>query len=61
MYLHPNRFGFDGETMDWMRYHPKGRVKVLLREPEACAECGKIYLSLYPLRNCSEHEGLDAV
>lgn len=35
--------------------------RVLLREPEACAECNKVYLSLYPLRSCSDHDGLEKI
>jgi hypothetical protein len=37
------------------------KVKVLLREPEACRECGTKYLSLYPIKECLEHEGLDEI
>ena len=33
--------------------------KVLLREAETCPMCGKVYLSLYPLRLCGDHEGLE--
>ncbi|MEK6792055.1 MAG: hypothetical protein AABY45_10195 [Deltaproteobacteria bacterium] len=33
--------------------------RVLLREPERCSVCNKVFLSLYPLRSCVEHEGLD--
>ncbi len=33
--------------------------KVLLREPEMCAECRGVFLSLYPIRHCDDHEGLD--
>ncbi len=33
--------------------------KVLLREPETCAECRGVFLSLYALRCCDDHEGLD--
>jgi hypothetical protein len=35
------------------------RRKVLLREPERCQECNGVYLSLYPLRECADHEGLE--
>jgi len=38
-----------------------GRSRVLLREPEMCAECGKVYVSLYQINSCSEHDGLDRV
>lgn len=33
--------------------------RVLLREPERCAECNRVYLSLYPLKSCADHQGLD--
>ncbi len=38
-----------------------GRTKVLLHEPEVCRECGRVFQSLYPLRCCKDHEGLDSV
>ncbi len=38
-----------------------GKNRVLLREPERCLECAKVYISLYPLKSCLEHEGLDEV
>jgi len=50
-----------GEITDWLRYHPGGKVKVLLREPEVCRGCAKTYLSLYPLRGCPDHDGLDGI
>lgn len=34
-------------------------MKVLLREPEKCGQCNKVYLSLYPLRVCEDHAGLE--
>ncbi len=37
----------------------KGRRGVLLREPERCPECNKVYLSLYALGECADHDGLD--
>ncbi|MBI5562745.1 MAG: hypothetical protein HY894_07855 [Deltaproteobacteria bacterium] len=36
-----------------------GRGRVLLREPERCPECNRVYLGLYPLKRCDDHEGLD--
>ncbi len=36
-----------------------GRRGVLLREPERCPECNKVYLSLYALGECVDHDGLD--
>ncbi len=35
--------------------------RVLLREPERCAECNKVFISLYPLRACADHEGLEEI
>ena len=34
---------------------------VLLREVEYCRECGGSFLSLYPIKNCDEHEEEDRV
>jgi hypothetical protein len=48
-----------GEAEDWLKYHPKGREKVLLREVEICRVCAKKFLSLYPLKSCADHSGLD--
>lgn len=31
--------------------------RVLLREPELCPECGRVFLSLYTIRRCEEHIG----
>ncbi len=33
--------------------------RVLLREPEMCPECGMVYISLYALKQCADHYGLD--
>ena len=41
--------------------HTAARTKVLLHEPEVCRECGEVFQSLYPLRCCKDHEGLDRV
>lgn len=38
-----------------------GRSRVLLREPERCAGCNRVFLGLYPIRTCAEHEGLDEI
>ncbi|MCR4286676.1 MAG: hypothetical protein NUW09_01550 [Deltaproteobacteria bacterium] len=35
------------------------RSKVLLREPERCRECGDVYVSLYSLRQCVDHDSTD--
>ncbi|MBI5560567.1 MAG: hypothetical protein HY883_04775 [Deltaproteobacteria bacterium] len=59
MDFHASRFDRTGELMDWLRHYPRGREKVLLREPEVCRECTRTYLSLYPLRVCSDHDGLE--
>ncbi len=44
---------------DWSRFGSPGRERVLLRGPEVCAECGATFISLYPLKFCSDHDGLD--
>lgn len=35
------------------------KTRVLLREPEVCQGCGRIFISLYPLKACVDHEGLE--
>ena len=40
---------------------PKITNKVLFREAETCGICGGVYLSLYPLRMCGDHEGLERI
>lgn len=50
------------KSADFGKWTGGGRGRrVLLREPERCAECNRVYISLYPLRRCEEHEGLDEV
>lgn len=44
----------------WGGYR-SGRGKVLLREPEMCKECGRVFISLYALKGCEDHEGLEEV
>ncbi len=41
-------------------YSPPGS-KVLLHESENCMECSKSFLSLYPLKCCRDHDGLDSI
>lgn len=36
-------------------------VKLLLREPERCSKCGGVFLSIYPLKECNEHEALEEI
>jgi len=52
---------FTGERDDWFNYNQRGKNKVLLREPERCWECGRVYISLYPLKLCSDHDGLEEI
>ena len=47
--------------INWMRYYPKRKEGMLPHDAETCCECGKVYLSLYPLRMCGDHEGLELV
>jgi hypothetical protein len=44
---------------DWTMFRPGRGSRVLLREPERCPECNRVFISLYPLRVCEDHEGLD--
>lgn len=39
---------------------PSGH-RVLLREPEVCAECNKVFVSLYAIRSCADHQGLEEI
>lgn len=53
-----------GEGQSGAGYDPIGtpyvsKNRILLREPESCRECGKVFLSLYILKSCTDHEGLD--
>ena len=38
-----------------------GGSKVLLHEAETCLECKKKFLSLYPLKSCLSHEGIEEI
>lgn len=40
---------------------PSASRRVLLREPEVCAECNRVFVSLYAIRSCADHEGLDEI
>lgn len=42
-------------------FNGRGNTRVLLREPERCLECGKVFISLYALKSCKDHEGLDRI
>ena len=33
--------------------------RVLLREPEVCRMCGLVFLSMYTLKSCVDHQGLE--
>lgn len=37
------------------------RNSVLLREPERCKECNRVFISLYELRDCNDHDGLEEI
>lgn len=52
-------YGLGGESKGFRR--TSGRSRVLLHEPERCAQCNGVYLSLYPLRSCLDHDGLDEI
>jgi len=47
------------QPKDWTMFRPKVNSRVLLREPERCPECNRVFISLYPLRVCQDHQGLD--
>lgn len=44
-----------------VQYRSTGRPRVLLREPERCIECNKVFLGLYQIKTCAEHYGLDEI
>ncbi len=51
---------FAGEAgRNWLGRAMRG--KVLLREPERCMECGEVYVSLYPLRQCADHDSMEKI
>jgi hypothetical protein len=39
----------------------RGSARVLLREPERCMECNRVYISLYALGSCNDHDGLEEI
>lgn len=39
----------------------KRTEKILLRGPEPCKQCGEYYKSLYIIRLCMDHEGLEGL
>lgn len=43
------------------RFFRRPASRVLLREPEVCAECNKVFVSLYPIRSCADHQGLEEI
>jgi len=45
----------------WFGYRHHGANRVLLREPERCEECARVFISLYPITRCQDHEGLDEI
>ncbi|OGQ50712.1 MAG: hypothetical protein A3J24_08285 [Deltaproteobacteria bacterium RIFCSPLOWO2_02_FULL_53_8] len=48
-------------TVAWAQRVGFRRSRVLLREPERCSECNRVFLGLYPVKFCAEHEGLDEI
>ncbi|MFQ5441461.1 MAG: hypothetical protein ACE5EB_01915 [Thermodesulfobacteriota bacterium] len=54
-----NRSTFEMDNL--FKYRLRGSNKVLLREPERCWTCGNTYISLYPLKECVDHDGLDEI
>jgi len=47
--------------LDWFKRRQLGNKRVLLREPERCLECGRVFISLYPLGRCCDHDGLEEI
>ncbi|MFQ5479771.1 MAG: hypothetical protein ACE5DW_00650 [Thermodesulfobacteriota bacterium] len=47
--------------LNWFKYRQIGRKRVLLREPERCLECGHVFISLYPIGRCVDHDGLEEI
>lgn len=43
------------------RHGRPGKRRVLLREPEVCAECNRVFISLWAIRSCVEHQGLEEI
>ncbi len=54
-----SRTELDDVSEPAMRFSRWGGKRVLLREPEKCLACEGEFLSLYPLKDCIEHAGLD--
>lgn len=52
---------FNSDNYKWSERNSGRSSKVLLHECERCGECGKTYLSLYPLSQCKDHAGLDKI
>ncbi len=47
--------------VNWFRGQRYGKKRVLLRGPERCLECGHVFISLYPLCRCVDHDGLEEI
>lgn len=56
-----NQSGAVSEKSDWFKYRSRNKDRVLLREPERCLECASVFISLYPLKRCEDHRGLDVL
>ena len=55
-------FSMSDFEMKWSgKYRAPGGKRVLLREPEVCMECNRVFLALYAIRSCADHEGLEEV
>lgn len=49
---------FEGSLGSHMRNR---KERVLLREPERCMECKDVFISLYPIKCCKDHDCIDRV
>ncbi len=55
-------FSLSDFEMKWSgKKTSSGKKRVLLREPEVCLECNRVFLALYAIRSCRDHEGLDEI
>ena len=49
------------DMLNFNEFMKKKDDDVLLRGPEPCKKCKRVFMSLYPLAKCCDHEGLEAI
>lgn len=37
------------------------KINIVLREPRKCPQCEKVFLSLYKIKKCKDHDGLEEI